>query len=68
MSRNQTYEWYKRFKDGRTSIEDDKCSGRPSLLNDDQHIENVCEVITSNRPLTVLVVADEVGTSKTSCH
>jgi len=29
-----------------------------------QHIENVCDVITSNRRLTVRVVADEVGISK----
>ena len=44
-SRTQTYEWYKWFKDGRTSIEDDPRSGRPSTLKD-EHIENVCEIIT----------------------
>jgi histone-lysine N-methyltransferase SETMAR len=29
MGRTQTYDWYKRFKDDRISIEDDPRSGRP---------------------------------------
>ena len=30
MGRTQTYEWWKRFKEGRTSVDDDSCSGWPS--------------------------------------
>ena len=30
MCRTQTYEWRKRFKEGRTSVDDDPHSGRPS--------------------------------------
>jgi hypothetical protein len=67
VSRIQTYEWYKRFKDGRNSIEDDPRSGRPSTSKDDQHVEKVCEVIRSDRRLTVREIADEVGILKTSC-
>ena len=30
LSRTQCHEWYQRFKSGRTSVEDDPKSGRPS--------------------------------------
>jgi len=28
MSQNKTFLWYRRFKDGRTSVDDDELSGR----------------------------------------
>jgi hypothetical protein len=30
LSQGRTFEWFKRFKDGRESVEDDEYSGRPS--------------------------------------
>ena len=30
LSQAGTFEWFKHFKDGRESVEDDKHSGRPS--------------------------------------
>jgi hypothetical protein len=39
MSRTTTHEWYRRFKDGRTSIGDDPRPGRPSISSDDDAIE-----------------------------
>jgi hypothetical protein len=39
MSRTQNYEWNKRFKDGRISIEGDPLSGRSSTSKDDQHVK-----------------------------
>jgi len=30
ISRIQTHEWYKPFKEGQTSVEDNERSGRPS--------------------------------------
>jgi hypothetical protein len=36
MFRTQTYEWWKRFKGGRTSVDDDPRSGRlPTSKTDD---------------------------------
>jgi hypothetical protein len=55
LSRTQCYEWYQRFKSGRTSVEDDPKSGR--------HF-----VIRENRRLTVREVSEEVGICKRSCH
>ena len=41
LSRTQCHEWYQRFKSGRTSIEEDPKSGRPSTSMDDDHVEKV---------------------------
>jgi transposase len=64
----RTYEWYRRFKDGRTSIEDDPRSGRPLTSTDGDSIVPVRAVIHSNRRLTVREMADECGISVGSCH
>ena len=68
LSRTQCYEWYQRFKSGRTSIEDDPKSGRPSSSTGDDHIEKVRSVIREKRRLTVREVSEEVGICKSSCH
>jgi len=57
LSRTQYHEWYQLFKSGRTSIEDDPKSGRPSTSMDDDHVEKVLAVNRQNRRLTVREVA-----------
>src|SRR5215469_14618747 len=68
LSCMQCYEWYQRFKSGRTSIEDDPKSGRPSSSTGDDHIEKVRSVIRENRRLTVCEVSEDAGICKSSCH
>jgi hypothetical protein len=68
MCRTQTYEWWKRFKEGRTSIDDDPRSGRPSTSKIDDNVAKVREIIRSNRRLTVREVDEEVSISKTVCR
>jgi len=41
MSRTQTHEWYKHFKEVRTSIEDNKCSGQPSTSRNEENTRKV---------------------------
>jgi hypothetical protein len=67
MCRTQTYEWWKRFKEGRTSVVDPRL-GRPSTSKTDDNAAKVREVIHSNRHLTVREVVGEVSISKTVCH
>jgi len=64
LSRKQCHEWYQRLKSGRTFIEDDLKSGRPSTSMDDNHVEKVLAVIRQNRRLTVREVAEELGICK----
>ena len=68
LSRTKFYEWYLRFKSGRTSIEDDLKSGRPSSSTGDDHIEKVHSVKRENRRLIVREVSEGVGICKSSCH
>lgn len=68
MSRTQCYEWFNRFKLGRTTIKDNEKSGRPSTSTDDDHVQKVHDVIRKNRRLTVREVSEEVGICKSSCH
>ncbi|EFN78092.1 Putative uncharacterized protein FLJ37770, partial [Harpegnathos saltator] len=34
LSKTSTFEWFKKFQEGRESVEDDTCSGRPSTSTD----------------------------------
>jgi len=68
LRRTQCHEWYQHFKSGRTSIEDDPESGRPSTSMDYDHVEKVLGVSRQNRRLTLHEVAKEVGICKSSCH
>jgi hypothetical protein len=41
LSQARTFDWFKRFKDGRESVEDDKHSGRPSTCTNPDMIAKV---------------------------
>ena len=68
ICRTQKYEWWKRFKEVRNSVDFDPCSGLPSTSQADDNVAKVREVIRSNRRLTVREVAEEASISKTVCH
>jgi hypothetical protein len=39
ISRSAVFEWHSRFKAGRVSVEDDKCSGRPNTSKTTENVE-----------------------------
>jgi hypothetical protein len=45
VSHMMTHEWYRRFKDGQTSTEDNSHSERPSTSTNDDSIEQVHDAI-----------------------
>jgi len=49
LSQARTFEWFKRFKDGRESVEDDKHSGRLSTGTAPEMTAKVREVILEDR-------------------
>ena len=53
MGITQIKEWYKRFKNGRTSVDSDPRSGRRSLTTTPENIERVQLAIEGDRRLTV---------------
>jgi transposase len=68
MGITQIKEWYNRFKDGRTSVESEPRSGRPSTCRNDQVIAKVNAVVMRDRRLTIREIAEEVGVSTFSAH
>ena len=68
LSQARTFEWFKRFKDGRESVEDDKHSGRPSTCTTPEMIAKVREVILEDRRQTIHDVCNRVGLSYGSCQ
>jgi hypothetical protein len=60
----RTFEWFKRFKDGR----DDKHSGRPSTCTTPEMIAEVLEVILKDRRQTIHAVCNRAGLSYGSCQ
>jgi hypothetical protein len=49
LGQTQTYDWYKRFKNGRTSTDDDDRSGRPSTGITPENVAKVRDLILQDR-------------------
>jgi histone-lysine N-methyltransferase SETMAR len=63
MSQSKPFLWYKRFKDGRTSVEDDERNGRPSTSTTPESIANVHEATLADRRQTIHDVCEIEGLS-----
>ena len=63
MCQRKTFLWYKRFKDGRTSVDDDERSGRPSTSTAPENIAKVRQAILADRRQTIHDVCEIVGIS-----
>jgi hypothetical protein len=66
MGITQIKEWYNRFEDGRTSVESNACSSRPSISRYDQLIGQVHTLVMQDHCVTVQELAEEVGISTDS--
>jgi len=45
LSSAQVFRWHKAFKDGRESIEDEQCAGRPSTSRNENNVARVKAVL-----------------------
>jgi len=68
MGITQIKEWYNRFKYGRTSVESDTRSSRPSRSRNDELIDQVWTLVMQDCCVTVRELAEEVGRSTGSVH
>jgi hypothetical protein len=55
-----TYEWFRHFKNGRTSTDDDERPGRHSTSRSEPLIAQVKNIVRGNRRLTVREVSEDV--------
>ena len=68
MGRYQTFQWFSRFKAGRTSTDDDERSGRPVSSLTPEMIERVRQIIDEDRRRTIDEVSMVVGISHGTGH
>jgi hypothetical protein len=68
LSQSNIFEWYSRFKNGRTSIDDDPHPGRPLTARTNKTVDCVNAVIRGNRRLTTREIADELNLSFGTCQ
>ena len=68
MSRSPTFEWFGRFKNGRTSTANDERSGRPSTATTPSKVEQVRAAVNQDRcRRTIHDLCAEVGIGYGSC-
>jgi len=68
MGCSQTFQWFSRFKAGRTSTDDNEHSGRPVSSSTPEMIERVHQIIREDRRHTIDEVSMLVGISHGTCH
>lgn len=64
VSRKCVYDWFKRFRDGKETTEDEPRSGRPSTSRTPDMIERVRNMLARDRRLTLRLMAEELSISK----
>jgi len=68
LSRAQVFGWFKAYLEGRNSIENEPRSGRPSTSKNDENITRVRNLVRSDRRLTVRMIGEQLGLSRTTVH
>ncbi|PNF23921.1 hypothetical protein B7P43_G12846 [Cryptotermes secundus] len=68
LGQTQTYDWYKRFKNGRTSTDDDDRSGRASTCTTPENVAKVRDLILQDRKLTIQDLCNTLGLSYGTCQ
>ena len=63
LGQKQTYEWFKRFTNGRVSVDDEERSGRPSTVSTTENEAKVREAILEDRQRTIHGACNIVGLS-----
>jgi hypothetical protein len=59
----QAKEWFRWFKGGRTSVESDECSGRPSMSRNQLMTDEVHSVVLDDWRITIRELSNELGLS-----
>ena len=60
--------WFKCFRDGKETTEDEPRSGRPSTSRTPDMIERVRQMLAQDRRVTLQLMAEELGISKDTVH
>ena len=64
MSQKNVYKWYKDFKEGREHVDDLERPGRSSTSTDEQHVNQIKELVHTHLRFTIRDPADTIGISR----
>jgi transposase len=53
MKKSSVFEWHKKFEEGREDVKDDERTGRPKTHRTDENVEEVRNLVRSDRRLSV---------------
>jgi len=67
LSRTQVFQWHTRFKTGRTSVDDDELTGRPTSCTNPETVARIQELIRQDRRRTIRDIAEEVEVGYGTC-
>ena len=68
LSRAQVFQWHTRFKTGRTSVDDDEHTGRPTSCTTPETVARIQELVRQDRRRTIHDIAEEVGIGYGTCQ
>jgi len=68
LSRTHVFQWHTRFKTGRTSVDDDEHTGRPTSCTTPETVARIQELIYQDRRRTIRDIAEEVEVGYGTCQ
>ncbi|GFU58040.1 hypothetical protein TNCV_4846821 [Trichonephila clavipes] len=68
LSGTQSYEWHRRLREGRESIEDGRSSVCPQTFRRVENTEKVFEAVRKKRIQTIVQTAESIRISKATCQ
>ena len=64
MSRTRVFEWHKRFREGRTDVEDDERSRRPTISKTTNNIRKIENIVREDRWLSTRLITERMSIDK----
>jgi hypothetical protein len=68
LGRARVFQWHARSKTGRTSVDDDEHTGRPTSRTTPETVARIQELVRQDRRRTIHDIAEEMGIGYGTCQ